>query len=684
MNHLKFNSQKSRAQAIVEFAIVLPVLLLVVYGLIETGRFIFIVSSVNNATRQAARYGSTSGTDSAYNVPRYQACAGIRQAANNSDFLNAFTDADITITYDRPTSGNPNPTDYDTCDGTADTGVSAITGDRINVTINYRYNAIVPSLVPFISRTMTASSSRTLLLTISVPPPKTPTVTLITADTPDPSEIGGYVAVTVQVTATSSTPTGTVNITGADENCTITLSSGTGTCNVRFTSIGEKTITADYTGDANHDASSDTEVHTVNPASTVTTITADSPDPSVPNQSVNVAVTVSTAWGTATGTVSITGADTNCTITLSGGAGNCNVNFASTGTKTLTASYNGDTEHAASNDTEGHTVLPPGVTTTIITSDNPDPSQVGEAVAVFVTVTGSSTTPTGTVEITGADTNCTITLSGGTGSCNVVFNSTGSKTLTATYGGDANNSGSSDTESHTVSLPAAITNITSDLPDPSNPGQAVSVTVVVSGGSTTPTGTVAITGADTNCTITLSGGTGSCNIVFNTTGSKTITATYSGDGTHGGSTDTEPHTVAVVAPSIPNCNTLSVATHLSKLKMLNGRMVINITNPFAQLLQISTIKVTWNHDKGHQTGTDKTLILDKVYLGGGVIWDGNEIGPDAIIIPTSAATIPANSTSALEFLFHQTFDRWDNTESVELFFANPGCETVTLKQTAHE
>jgi hypothetical protein len=93
----------------------------------------------------------------------------------------------------------------------------------------------------------------------------------------------------------------------------------------------------------------------------------------------------------------------------------------------------------------------PGTTTTRIASDNPDPSTVNGNVSVSVTVTGGATTPTGKVNITGANTNCTITLnSAGTGSCTVKFTSSGIKTLTATYLGDNTHSSSSDTESHQV------------------------------------------------------------------------------------------------------------------------------------------------------------------------------------------------------------------------------------------
>jgi Lamin Tail Domain/Bacterial Ig-like domain (group 3) len=91
---------------------------------------------------------------------------------------------------------------------------------------------------------------------------------------------------------------------------------------------------------------------------------------------------------------------------------------------------------------------------------------------------------------------------------------------------------------------ATVTTITADTPDPSLVNQNVTVSVTVVGGTTTPTGTVAITGANTNCAITLTNGSGSCTAKFSSVGSKTLTATYSGDGTHPASNDTEPHSVS--------------------------------------------------------------------------------------------------------------------------------------------
>jgi hypothetical protein len=101
------------------------------------------------------------------------------------------------------------------------------------------------------------------------------TTTTITGDVPDPSLINGNVSVSVKVTGNSLSPNGTkVYITGANTNCTITLnSSGTGSCAVKFTTNGAKTLTATYLGDNTHASSSDTESHQVGTTSTIPTPT---------------------------------------------------------------------------------------------------------------------------------------------------------------------------------------------------------------------------------------------------------------------------------------------------------------------------------------------------------------------------------------------------------------------------
>ena len=284
-------------------------------------------------------------------------------------------------------------------------------------------------------------------------------------------------------------------------------------------------------------------------------------------------------------------------------------------------------------------------TTTTITGHVPNPSTPGQPVAIGVTVSGSGAAPTGTVTISGADVNCTITLAGGSGSCNIVFNTTGAKTITATYSGDANYAPSSDTEAHSVVLGPSTVTITAHTPDPSVVGQSVAVSVTVSGAGAIPTGTVAITGADINCNITLAGGSGSCNIVFNTVGAKTITATYSGDMNYSSSTASAAHTVnqgttiTTITSDLPDPSAIGQVVTITVVvsgagATPTGTIAITITDPawsdgptnpcsagitlvggsgscqaIFKTLSTWTITATYSGDANYLTSTDNELHL---------------------------------------------------------------------------
>jgi hypothetical protein len=225
----KVNHGKSSAQAMVEFAIVLPILLMLLYGILETGRLMFIYSTVVTASRQAARYGSATGTGTG-GVPRYQDCAGIRLAANKADYLNAFdhTGSDIVITYDNG-FGVPVTTFDGTCDGATDTGVAPSTTNitRIKVTIYGDFFPLVRRLVPFIERSVgngrpiIGESARTILKTITiVVATNTPTNTATFTPSPSPSPTRTN---TPSRTPTASrTPTRTSTVTGTPPTATRT------------------------------------------------------------------------------------------------------------------------------------------------------------------------------------------------------------------------------------------------------------------------------------------------------------------------------------------------------------------------------------------------------------------------------------------------------------------------------
>lgn len=180
--------KRTPAQSMVEFALVLPILMLLVVGLIEAGRLMFIYSSITTATRAAVRYGSATGLNPGGTALRYQDCAGIRAEAKRMTFISPLNDTDIVIAYDH----GPGTTPHDTCDGAVDTHVKVNNGDRITVTINYQYTPMLP-ITPLQGFPINAQSSRTYLVSIqvlgsppptSVPNPPTSTPTPIPTDTP--------------------------------------------------------------------------------------------------------------------------------------------------------------------------------------------------------------------------------------------------------------------------------------------------------------------------------------------------------------------------------------------------------------------------------------------------------------------------------------------------------------------
>ncbi len=132
------------------------------------------------------------------------------------------------------------------------------------------------------------------------------------------------------------------------------------------------------------------------------------------------------------------------------------VQAAGTATATFTGTSNGAGSASSVVDSQAIAAaitINQASTTTTITSDLPDPSNLNAAVIVNYTVAVNAPgagTPTGNVVVTvsgGAET-CTGTVAAGT--CSITLTNAGARTLTATYSGDANFTASSDTEPHTV------------------------------------------------------------------------------------------------------------------------------------------------------------------------------------------------------------------------------------------
>ena len=62
--HSTTRERRGRGQALVEFALVAPIFFLLLFGIIEGGRFILYYENLNNATREGARYAIVHGSNS--------------------------------------------------------------------------------------------------------------------------------------------------------------------------------------------------------------------------------------------------------------------------------------------------------------------------------------------------------------------------------------------------------------------------------------------------------------------------------------------------------------------------------------------------------------------------------------------------------------------------------------------
>ncbi|MBI5641676.1 MAG: Ig-like domain repeat protein [Nitrospirae bacterium] len=180
-------------------------------------------------------------------------------------------------------------------------------------------------------------------------------------------------------------------------------------------------------------------------ATAVTALTS-SVNPSVFGQAVDFTATVGGASPTGTVTFSDNGVDIPACINLPlvSGSAACASSGLSSGNHTITATYSGDSNNAASNDTLMQEVSQADTTTTI-TGHTPSPSGVGQPVTVGFTVTPDapgSGSPTGNVIVISGDGAANCIASATAGNCALAFSTTGAKTLYAYYLGDAEFNGS--------------------------------------------------------------------------------------------------------------------------------------------------------------------------------------------------------------------------------------------------
>ncbi len=121
-----------------EFALTLPIVLIMILGIIEFGRLMITHTAISSASREAARFGAAVGNDDIGILPPYEDCVGIRDAAKR--IATAFIpieDAAINIQYDK----GPGTAIYSNCSPPSDT---VELGDRIVVSLTTTYEPLIP------------------------------------------------------------------------------------------------------------------------------------------------------------------------------------------------------------------------------------------------------------------------------------------------------------------------------------------------------------------------------------------------------------------------------------------------------------------------------------------------------------------------------------------------------------
>ena len=263
---------------------------------------------------------------------------------DSADYTTATTTVQLVVNRALPTItwSNPSAISYGT----------ALSGTQLNATAN------VPGTFTYTPTAGTVLSAGTQTLSVSFTPTDstdyttaTATVSIvvnavtptITWSNPAPISYGTALSST-QLNASASVPGSFVYSPAAG---TI-LQVGTQTLGVTFT----PNDTTDYTT-----ATKSVSI-TITQASTTTTITSISPNPAAVGSPVAVSVSVigSTNVSAPTGTVTVNASTGEHCGPVSVTAGGCTLTFASTGSRTVTATYSGDTNFAGSSTTSSVTV----------------------------------------------------------------------------------------------------------------------------------------------------------------------------------------------------------------------------------------------------------------------------------------------------------------------------------------
>ncbi len=171
---------RSPGQGFLEFALALPIFLLLVMGVFEFGRLLAVSSSVYTAAREGARYGSATNNEGTSGSTSYNYdCDGIRAAAKRVGFFAGLNDTNIQIGYDQTTADTVDINTLPQCEDHP----AVHLGDRIVVNVSTTFHFLFLGIAAF---PISSQSARTLLTEVDVDSTQGPTFTPRPTNSPTP------------------------------------------------------------------------------------------------------------------------------------------------------------------------------------------------------------------------------------------------------------------------------------------------------------------------------------------------------------------------------------------------------------------------------------------------------------------------------------------------------------------
>jgi hypothetical protein len=177
----RIGNRRSKAQGLVEFAFISMILFMLLLGILEMGRLMFIFSQISSAAQEGTRYGAThpleiisAGRDGLNTYPAVahsdDPCNIVAQAQARVVLINPM-DVGVEVGYDQ---GNPNPPYYP-IPTNGDPPNFVVGRDRVVVTTTYQFHfavGILDRILPANGLTVQMVSARTIGNNeTSVPPP---------------------------------------------------------------------------------------------------------------------------------------------------------------------------------------------------------------------------------------------------------------------------------------------------------------------------------------------------------------------------------------------------------------------------------------------------------------------------------------------------------------------------------